>query len=195
MDLLSASTAVSHSDPKSTADLFKEFLNERRFLKNVTPATLEWYDTAWKALQRAQRTESPTLTKSALQRFVVSLRERDVKPVSCNTVIKALNAFCLRAHTEGHLFEGIRRLFCRCSSRGTSDRRSNAGALSVALVLDDESAAPHAALCEPCEKVLRGKFRWKTAEPSAGEASRHRMSRSRTKPRTIRRCGQDCEVV
>lgn len=103
MDLLSTSNAVSHSDPKSSADLFREFLTERRFLKNVTPATLEWYETAWKALQRAQGTEAPALTKSALQQFVVSLRQRDVKPVSCNTYIKALNAFCLWAHTEGYL--------------------------------------------------------------------------------------------
>lgn len=41
MDPLSTSNPVSHSDPKS-ADLFAQFLNERRFLKNVTPATLEW---------------------------------------------------------------------------------------------------------------------------------------------------------
>jgi site-specific recombinase XerD len=103
MDPLSTSNTGSHSDPKSPTDLFKQFLNERRFLKNVTPATLEWYDTAWKAFQRSQGGDSLNLSKSALQTFVVSLRERGVKPVSCNTYIKALNAFCLWAHTEGHV--------------------------------------------------------------------------------------------
>ena len=40
MDPLSTSIAVLLSDPKS-ADLFEQFLNERCFLKNVTPATLD----------------------------------------------------------------------------------------------------------------------------------------------------------
>ena len=32
---------------------------------------------------------------------------RGVKPVSCNTYIKALNTFCLWAHTEGHVSERL----------------------------------------------------------------------------------------
>ena len=66
-------------DLLATDSLFQQFLNERRFLKNVTPATIEWYETAWKALQRQQNAPSPTLTKSTLQHFVVSLRQRGVK--------------------------------------------------------------------------------------------------------------------
>jgi site-specific recombinase XerD len=88
-------------DLLATSALLQQFLNERRFLKNVTPATIEWYETAWKALQRDQSVLSPTLTKSSLQQFVVALRQRGVKPISCNTYIKALNAFCLWAHAEG----------------------------------------------------------------------------------------------
>lgn len=34
-------------DLLATSALFEQFLNERRFLKNVTPATIEWYETAW----------------------------------------------------------------------------------------------------------------------------------------------------
>jgi hypothetical protein len=56
--------------------LFEQFLTERRYLKNVTPATIEWYETAFKALQRAAGAESPPLTKPNLQQFVVSLRTR-----------------------------------------------------------------------------------------------------------------------
>ena len=102
MDPLSTSIAVLLSDPKSAA-LSEQFLNERCFLNKRHARHTRWYETAWKALQRAQHTQSPELTKSALQQFVVSLRERGVKPVSCNTYIKALNAFCLWAHTEGQL--------------------------------------------------------------------------------------------
>ena len=87
--------------------LFEQFLNERRYLKNVTPSTIECYETAFKALQRATAEGAPALTKPTLQQFVVSLRQRGVKPISCNTYIKALNTFCLWAHTEGHLAERL----------------------------------------------------------------------------------------
>ncbi len=83
---------------RSSKSLFEQFLTERRYLKNVTPATIEWYETAFKAWQRASGADSPPLTKPALQQFVVSLRQRGVKPISCNTWIRALNTFCLGAH-------------------------------------------------------------------------------------------------
>jgi len=89
-------------DPLSTSRLFQDFLAQRRYLKNVTPSTIEWYETAFKALQRTHGQE-PAVTRASLQAFVVALRQRGVKPVSCNTYIKALNAFCRWLHDEGHL--------------------------------------------------------------------------------------------
>jgi site-specific recombinase XerD len=92
-------------DPLSTSFLFSQFLDQRRYLKNVTPSTIEWYETAFKALQRAHATLDPAVTKTSLQQFVVSVRQRGVKPISCNTYIEALNAFCLWLHDEGHASE------------------------------------------------------------------------------------------
>ena len=43
-------------DPLSMSALFERFLAERRFLNNVTPSTIEWYQTAFKALQRETET-------------------------------------------------------------------------------------------------------------------------------------------
>ena len=40
-------------DPLSTSALFDQFLAQRRYLKNVTPSTVEWYETAFKAFQKA----------------------------------------------------------------------------------------------------------------------------------------------
>ena len=94
-------------DPLSTSLLFEQFLAQRRYLKNVTPSTIEWYQTAFKALQKILGADLPPLTKSALQAFVVAVRQRGVQPVSCNTYIKALNAFCLWLHEEGHLVERL----------------------------------------------------------------------------------------
>ena len=37
-------------DLLSTSALFQDFLAQRRYLRNVTPATIEWYETAFNAL-------------------------------------------------------------------------------------------------------------------------------------------------
>jgi len=66
-------------DPLSTCLLFEQFLAQRRYLKNVTPSTLEWYQTAFKAMQKVLGAAVPPLTKSSLQQFVVSIRQRGVK--------------------------------------------------------------------------------------------------------------------
>jgi hypothetical protein len=70
-------------------------------LRNVTSSTIAWYETAFKALERTHGAEPP-LTRTALHAFVVDPRQRGVKPISCNTYIKALNAFCKWLHDEGH---------------------------------------------------------------------------------------------
>jgi integrase/recombinase XerD len=94
-------------DPLATSVLFEHFLSERRYLRNVTTSTLEWYKTAFKSLQKTLGADVPPLTKSNLQQFVVAIRQRGVKPVSCNTYIKAMNAFCVWLHTEGHHAERL----------------------------------------------------------------------------------------
>jgi len=81
--------------------LFERFLRDKIYLKNISPRTSDWYEWAWKAFRRADTSPEP-LTKARLQAFVIALRERELSPVSCNTHIKALNAFCAWLHSEGH---------------------------------------------------------------------------------------------
>ena len=79
--------------------LFEQFLRERTYVNNVTASTREWYETAWKAFRAAHTSaperpaSAPLIAKADLQQFVVHLRERGLKPVTCNTWIRALNAF------------------------------------------------------------------------------------------------------
>jgi hypothetical protein len=48
--------------------LFDRFLRERRYLKNVTPKTVVWYETAFLALTRAVTLSGPNdLTKPLLR--------------------------------------------------------------------------------------------------------------------------------
>ena len=92
----------------SLDQLFDQFLRERTYLQNVTPKTREWYETAWKAYTRAQgddrrgcACDSGLIARTDLERFVIHLRERGVKPVSCNTWLRAINSFCRWLHERG----------------------------------------------------------------------------------------------
>lgn len=88
----------------AVSTLFDQFLRERRYLKNVTPKTVVWYETAFQAFTRAVVVDGlNNLKKPLLHEFVVALRERGLAPVSCNTYLKALNAFLAWLHAEGHL--------------------------------------------------------------------------------------------
>lgn len=98
--------------------LFDQFLTERRYLKNVTDRTLVWYQVAFKNYQRHIATDAPQLpSKASLQQFVVALRQRGVRPVTCNTYIAAMNALCLWLHQEGHAPERVKLAKLRVEKR------------------------------------------------------------------------------
>lgn len=82
---------------------FEAFLRERRYLQNVTPKTIAWYEAAWRAFCRSHGGTPPDrLATATLQAFVVSLRDRGVAPVTCNTWLRALNAFGAWLYAQGH---------------------------------------------------------------------------------------------
>jgi site-specific recombinase XerD len=85
--------------------LLQQFLRERKYLRNLRPQTIEWYETAWKAFRKSAThclTDPASLNRSHLEQFVYGLRGRGVKPVTCNTWLRALNAFCRWLHENGH---------------------------------------------------------------------------------------------
>jgi site-specific recombinase XerD len=91
------------------AALCDQFLKERRFLKNVTEPTLVWYRVAFRNYQQLVAADAaPLPTKATLQQFVVALRERGIRTVTCNTYIGAMNAFCAWLHAEGHARERVK---------------------------------------------------------------------------------------
>src|SRR5262249_2365736 len=80
--------SASNREPAShllSSELFKQFLDERRYLKNVTADTIEWYETAFKAVRRALNDDAPAITKASLQSFVVRMRQRNVKQQRAST--------------------------------------------------------------------------------------------------------------
>jgi integrase/recombinase XerD len=66
---------------------FAQFIKERKYLTNVTPATIEWYEQSFAWLS----TESPS--DADLKDFVIRMRERGLKATGCNCRIRAVNAY------------------------------------------------------------------------------------------------------
>ena len=66
---------------------FTEFTRERRYLHNVSLATISWYTHAFKWLP----SESPT--QDELRDVVLRMREAGLKETGCNAVARACNAY------------------------------------------------------------------------------------------------------
>jgi integrase/recombinase XerD len=66
---------------------FQQFIRERQFLSNVTPATVEWYNHSLKWLP----SESPS--QDELKAAVMRMREKGRKATGCNAAIRAINAY------------------------------------------------------------------------------------------------------
>jgi integrase/recombinase XerD len=86
--------------------LFELFLRERRYLKNITPKTEIYYRNSWGAYKRY--TGSEKLSKAQLTEWVVAMREKGLKPVTCNTWISGINAFCNWLYENEHLPERLK---------------------------------------------------------------------------------------
>jgi integrase/recombinase XerD len=76
--------------------MFEQFIKERQFLSNVSPATVEWYkqSLAWLG------TESPT--DAQLKATVMRMREQGLKATGCNCRIRAINAYLKWAGSPHH---------------------------------------------------------------------------------------------
>jgi integrase/recombinase XerD len=66
---------------------FEQFIRERQYFANVTPATIEWYRRCLKWLP----SESPT--QDDLRNAVLRMRDKGLKETGINTVLRCLNAY------------------------------------------------------------------------------------------------------
>jgi integrase/recombinase XerD len=79
---------IRNSAPASEENVsFSQFIKERQYLNNVSPATIEWYRQSFAWLC----TESPSDVD--LKDFVLRMRERGLKATACNNRIRAVNAY------------------------------------------------------------------------------------------------------
>lgn len=66
---------------------FKQFIQERKYLSNVTEATVQWYTHAFKWLD----TDMPS--QEDLKAAVLKMRQKGLKATGCNSAISALNSY------------------------------------------------------------------------------------------------------
>jgi integrase/recombinase XerD len=66
---------------------FQQFIRERQYLHNVSPATVSWHTHNLKWLP----SESPT--EDELKEVVVRMREKGLRPTGCNSAIRSINAY------------------------------------------------------------------------------------------------------
>jgi integrase/recombinase XerD len=75
---------------------FSDFIRERKYLANVSPATISWYKHAFKWLP----SESPT--QAELKDVVLRMREAGLKETGCNAALRAINAYLHWASGSEH---------------------------------------------------------------------------------------------
>jgi len=80
-------------------DLFDRFLQERTYLKGVSPETLRYY--RW--VRRAFREILAQPTKEGMLSCIQDLLARGVSPTSVNTYLRGFRAYVNWLHQEGHL--------------------------------------------------------------------------------------------
>ena len=92
--------STNAADPQQA--LIEQFVQERTYLKNVTPKTVQWYRHSFQAFDGAITDRSSILSR------ITMLRDRGVSAISGNTYLRAVNAYFRWCHSEGHVPELIR---------------------------------------------------------------------------------------
>ena len=66
---------------------FEQFIQEKKYLANVSPATCEWYASSLRWLP------GPSPDEDQLKEMVMRMRTRGLKAFSCNCHIRAINSY------------------------------------------------------------------------------------------------------
>ena len=74
--------------------LFQDYLKEKKYVQNVSPATIRFYSQAFKFFRKYTGIERPDqLTKQTLDAFLVTLREAGKTSENVNCIVKGFNPF------------------------------------------------------------------------------------------------------
>jgi site-specific recombinase XerD len=94
-------------------DLFERFLQERLYLKGVSPETLRYY--RW--VRRAFEPILANPTKNGMLDCIQGMLARHVSPTSVNTYLRGPKAYTRWLHQEGELKEPLKVQFLKTESK------------------------------------------------------------------------------
>jgi integrase/recombinase XerD len=96
---------------------FTQFITERRYVKNISPATVRWYEDVFKAFGRhLDITSAQTFRRSTME-GVKALLERGVKPISVRSWLTGIRAYGYWLHQEGFLSDKPKIELLRCEQK------------------------------------------------------------------------------
>src|SRR5579859_4424002 len=73
------------------------FIQDKKFIRNVTPKTISAYECAWQAWKKWMPEDPQDITEETVRRIVIGLQEEaKLCPISVNSYLKTLRTF-LRA--------------------------------------------------------------------------------------------------
>ena len=100
-------------------NLWRQFVQERVYLNNVSPRTAEWYGWVEKAFSpyAGKFCASGGTSKEVLKEAIIRMREKGLDPVTIAGYIRGLNAFLRWGHTEGHFEELLVISVPRCEQK------------------------------------------------------------------------------
>jgi integrase/recombinase XerD len=77
------------------ADLYAQFVKERKYLKNVTEKTVYFYNQGWTSFSKLlpEIITTDQISKQTLTEYVIRLKDSGVKAGTINAYCRALNAF------------------------------------------------------------------------------------------------------
>jgi integrase/recombinase XerD len=91
--------------------MFEQFIQERVYLKGVSPKTVVSYSCAFKAFVGA------TETKPAMMQRIAELREKGISPISVNCYLRHIKAYLRWMEQEGHSKEPIKVQFLKAEQK------------------------------------------------------------------------------
>jgi site-specific recombinase XerD len=94
----------------SIVALSETFISERRYLQNVSPKTLEWYKSSFKAFEPyLAAIVNQNDIRSAVRKAVMEMSEAGkLAPTSINDYARCINAFLKWMKDEGHVSEHVK---------------------------------------------------------------------------------------
>ena len=92
-------------------ELFAQFIQERVYLKGVSPKTVISYQCAFKAFAGA------TETKTAMMQRIAELRGKGISPISVNCYLRHIKAYLRWLEEEGHVKEPMKVQFLKTESK------------------------------------------------------------------------------